>query len=77
VTPGLAGHARFLDEGARDHGWTSHADGGAFHLAMADALRIKVFAAPQGPVQCWRLFTGGFDEHSVYPRVYRPAVDAD
>ncbi|MER7282583.1 hypothetical protein ABT369_49935 [Dactylosporangium sp. NPDC000244] len=46
-------------------------DDGAFYLATADELRIEVFPAVSGPIECWRLFVKGSDKHYVYP----PAAD--
>jgi hypothetical protein len=48
-------------------------DDGAFHLATAEELRIEVFPAVSGPIECWRLFIKGSGEHYVYP----PAVVED
>lgn len=41
--------------------------GGAFHLTTAKEFRIEVFPAVSGPIECWRLFVRGSDEHHVYP----------
>jgi hypothetical protein len=40
---------------------------GAFHLATTEELRIEVFPAVSGPIECWRLFIKGSDKHYVYP----------
>ena len=42
-------------------------DDGAFYLATTEELRIEVFPAVSGPIECWRLFSMGSDEHYVYP----------
>jgi hypothetical protein len=41
-------------------------DDGTFHLAMEE-LRIEVFPAVSRPIECWRLFSKGSDEHYAYP----------
>jgi hypothetical protein len=36
-------------------------------LATTEKLRIEVFPAVSGPIECWRLFIKGCDEYYVYP----------
>lgn len=42
-------------------------DDGAFHFDTTESLRIEVFPAVSGPIECWRLFVRGADEHYIYP----------
>jgi hypothetical protein len=42
-------------------------DDGAFHLATTEKLRIEVFPAVSGPIECWRLFVKGAGKHYIYP----------
>jgi hypothetical protein len=40
---------------------------GSFHLQASDNIRVEVFPAVSGPIECWRLFFKGSDVHHVYP----------
>ena len=40
--------------------------GGALVLETTGDLRIEVFPDVSGPIECWRLFVHGVDEHFVY-----------
>ncbi|GAB3838817.1 hypothetical protein ACFPIJ_35685 [Dactylosporangium cerinum] len=57
---------------AADNGLLVHAahlrDDGALHLSTGQDLRIEVFPATSGPVECWRLFVRNSDgPHYVWP----------
>jgi len=40
--------------------------GGAVRLECGDDLRLEVFPDVSGPVECWRLFVKGSDDHFVF-----------
>ena len=40
---------------------------GSLHLQAADGIRVEVFPATSGPVECWRLFVKGSGVHHLYP----------
>lgn len=40
--------------------------GGAVRLECGDDLRAEIFPDVSGPIECWRLFVKGSDDHFVY-----------
>lgn len=40
--------------------------GGVVRLECGDGLRLEVFPDVSGPVECWRLFVKGSDDHYVF-----------
>lgn len=52
--------------------------GGALTLQVSDGLRVEVLPDVAGPIECWRLFAEGADEHFVYrPGAERTNAGAD